>query len=377
MVNLNLLYFKRFILFTLILSPLFGEILPFFNPLLDTNSNMYVKLQVFNANDAISFDEFDKDWQRGYNPKNGSNKAIESRRYDIGITNKYNYYIGFFFNHYSILTANRELLDFIHDIKTKQKYSKIKEYNANLEIDGVSQQGLMLSKKFEFDNKDYSFKFGISSYIFYANDGQKGSLDAKAQIEINQDYNVNASSNYYYKNNKLYDYHPNVSDGFGYGFNFALQYTSKKYDFTITTIGNNLFSNFYWNSIAFSQVNVETKNKFIDKDGYAKYNPTFFGLETYKSILIKTLPYYHLDIKKRFKYINISIGLENVEQIYIPYIEIQKSNVFKNKDKLTLIYENRFKSFGIKYKLNNFAFSIIANNLNQYSSLGMGIEYNF
>jgi len=376
LIYLPLLSNGRYILLFILSSSLHSKILPFFNPIYSYKSNeVVINTQGFVANDAVSIREFSDEWRGDYTPMDGDNIMIESYRLDIGLNFEDKFYIGYFYNSSNLITTNRGFVDFFHTIKNEIALSSDKNYKLKVDINGITEQGVVLAKTIPIvDNQNHTLRLGLSAHISRLSDTQYGSISGRGDIYTNQEYDMDATIDYYYYNDNLI-YKLDILDnyGVGYGLDLALSYQNRLYGFDIQFIGNNIFSHTKWNNLAFSYVDIKTDNGVFDKDNFITYNATISGIEKYKDFYYDRLASYHLNIKKYISDdIDLTLGLEKIDTLNIPYISISKRYPTK---KIELIYESRFHSVGIKYDYSNYSFGIISNGLMDTSALSLSARY--
>ena len=367
---------KSFFLLLCITSHLQGEIIPFFNPTSTYKKNeATISVQGFIANDPVSIKDFFDDWEGSYSPESGDNIAIEELRVDIGTLVYDKYYIGYFYDRNMLGRTNRDFADAFHAIKNDLEFNTQQHYDLELELEGIEEHGLMISRNIPLiDTDDHHIILGASAYLSYTTDVQKGSLSGNGSISTDQTYSATASTDYYYMNNLLYDLDVIETSGIGYGLHLGLFYENKSYGFDIQLIANNLLSRSHWKNLPFSHVDIETSNQEINDDGHIEYNPTISGLEVYRDYTQHITPKYHLDVKKHFSHqIDLKAGIDIIDNVEIPYISVAKT--WNKTQKVELIYEHRFKSKGIKYQDENFSLSVMSDGFNRASVLGISGSY--
>jgi len=359
-----------------VISAIHAEVIPFFNPTqIHQQNTANVNIQGFVANDPVSIKGFFNDWEGDYAPRSGNNIAMEEFRIDVGTTLYDKYYIGYFYTRNLSSSSNKDFVDFYHAIKNDKGFKTVQNYKIRLDIVGIEQHGILLSRNVPVcDTEEHTLTIGASAYVSYATDIQKGSLNGTSSIALDQTYNASASTDYYYMNNLLYDLDVQKTYGLGYGLHLGLFYANKVHDFDLQIIANDLAAKSHWRNLPFSHVDIETFNQEINANGYVEYNPTIRGLEVYRDYVQNIKPKYHIDIKKHFSQkIDFSIGLDSIEQVNIPYISISK--MLNEKQKVELLYETRFNSMRIEYEDRNFSISILSNGFTNASAIGLSGSY--
>lgn len=367
---------KSFFLLLCITSHLQGEIIPFFNPTSTyKKSEATIRVQGFIANDPVSIKDFFDDWEGSYSPESGDNIAIEELRIDIGTLVYDTYYVGYFYNRNMLVTVNRDFADAYYAIKNDLEFDTQQYYDLELELEGIEEHGLMISRNIPLlDTDEHHIIIGGSAYLTYTTDVQKGALSGNGSISTDQTYSATASTDYYYMNNLLYDLDVIETYGIGYGLHLGLFYENKPYGFDIQIIANNLLSRSHWKNLPFSHVDIETFNQEINDDGHVEYNPTISGLEVYRDYIQHITAKYHLDIKKHFSHqVDLKVGVDIIGSVDIPYVSISK--IWNETQKVELIYEHRFKSKGIKYQDEHFSLSVMADGFSRASVIGISGSY--
>ena len=353
-----------------------AEILPFFNPgAIQEKSAINVSMQAFIASDPVSVHSFFNDWDGRYTPEKKDNIVMEELRIDVSLLLDEQYAIGYFFSRNLLGVANRDFVDFYHAIKNDKKFNNKKQYAISLEMKGIDQHGLLLSRHVNLiNNKEHAFTVGGSVFLSYATDIQDGQLVGESTIDVDQTYNASGSVDYYYMNNLLYDINVEKTYGLGYGFHAGLDYVNKVYNFKISFLANDIFSRSYWKNIPFSYVDIETENQIINNRGHIEYNPTISGREIYRNYTQKVLPKCQAKITKHFHYdIDATLGVEKRSIVTMPYVKAVKT--MSDGRKIGLLYENRFKSMGISLEEKNYYISFLTDGLTNVSAASLSGKY--
>ncbi len=371
----SLSFLKSFIIIIGMTSRLFSEVIPFFNPTAQyLQHSAIMNIQGFIANDLVSIKGFFNDWEGEYSPRNKNNIAMEEFRVDIG-TKFCGYYVGYFYTRNLLAIANRGFVDFYHALKNDTPFDTEQNYHLKLEMNGIQEHGILLSKNmFILNNDEQKLMIGASAYLSYATDVQDGSLLGTGSISSDKTYSATATADYYYLNNLLYDLDVKNTYGIGYGLHLGLLYINKEYGVDLHILANNLVSKSYWKHLPFSRVKVESNNQIINNHGHVEYNPTISGLELYRDYTQEITPKYHMDIKKHFSQeIDVTVGIDSIENVTIPYITISK--MLNKTQKVELLYETRFKSKGITFQGKNYTISLMSNGFSDTSAIAFSGNY--
>ena len=357
-------------------SALQAEVIPFFNPTQTYQTNtLSINIEGFIANDPVSLKDFFNDWEGDYTPKNGDNIAMEEFRLDIGTVIYDSYYVGYFYTRNLFVVTSRGFVDFYHTLKNGSKFDSKQKYNLKLDMDGIEEHGVLISRNFPLlDTEEYELSAGVSGYFSYATGIQYGSLTGKSSIGADGTYSASGITDYYYQNNLLYDLDTKKTYGIGYGLHLGALYTNKTYNFDIQLIINNVLAKSHWTNLPFSHVDIDTRNQIINNNGNIEYKPTISGLEVYKDYIQKIIPKYHMDITKNlFQYIDVTVGIDNVDNITIPYVTI--ATMINDTQKVEFLYETKFNSKGIRFEGVHYSFSLMSNGFSEASAVSFSGNY--
>jgi len=167
---------------------LYPSILPFYHPIPSYHTNtLTLNTQGFIANDPLALNELD-DWRGEYHPRNGENIALRSLRLDMGVRIE-GYYFGYFYQDEYVARGSRGFVDFYHAIKNDTKVATQKDYEMDFEIEGITQEGLIVSKSTTlWDTTHGKLTLGVGGYLSYATQIQSGRLWGKASIATDDTY---------------------------------------------------------------------------------------------------------------------------------------------------------------------------------------------
>jgi len=355
-------------------------VLHFFDPTKEfTPSSLTLSSSYFIANDPISLEEFFSYWKGHYHPKDGQNIALQDARVDIGGNFYKDIYFGIFHKYNVLIKTNKDFTDLYYTAKNKEDFYHDRDYLLNLDIYGIKQSGIVISKNSTlYQDDEHSFKLGGALSLSFGHDMQEGSISGEATSLSEKVYQASAESRYHYTHNYLYDLDVLSASGIGYGADIALAYTNTKYDIGLKLLANDVFSRMYWKKLPYSFVSIQTENKTLDKNGYLIYSPSVSGLEKYTDFTQHIEARYHFSIKKKFyDYVVLSCGLERVYGENFPYIRFDEA-VSQSKD-IGVYYETRFKSFGFDYRYKNFFLGFSTDALSHFTALGLrgGFQLSF
>ncbi len=363
----------------LFFSTIHAGVIQFFDPTkIYQNQTFQVDLKTFIANDPVSMKEFFDDWKGEYTPKDTQNIALLDSRFAVGVSLKKNYYLEYFYQYSVFLDTNKEFTDFLHSVKNKNNLIANKIYTPKLDIIGIKQNGLLVSKSQKiFENDKYTFGLAGAFYISYGTEMQDGVVNGDIISTGAKDYDIDVSSSYYYTHNYLYDLDVKGAYGYGYGSHVGLYYENKEYLLKIKFLANDLVSKMYWKNLPYSKILLKTKNKSYNENGYVKYDPSISGLEQYRNYTQRLVPSYKFESNLKLKNIALIGGIEHKYKINFPYLKMTYE--FNQAQTFDIMYESRFGSFGFGYEYKWFKVEIIANKFTNFSSFGFNtnLKYKF
>jgi hypothetical protein len=361
-----------------LLSTLHADVIQFFDPTENfQNRTIKADLKSFIADDPISIKEFLDDWHGDYHPEDGQNVAILDSRFDLGGYWE-DFYFGYFYQYDVFIDTDKDFTDLFYKIKNKQDLVDGRFYDLSLDIDGIKQHGFMLSGNRKiYDNDQHSFSFGGSVYISYGLDMQDGYINGYARANSSKDYEIDASSSYYYTHNYLYKLTVDNSYGFGYGSHIGLVYKDRVNSYQVKFLINNLISRMHWKDLPYSNINIKTKNKSYDKMGYVKYAPSISGLETYRDFTQKIDPSYKLEVVAIFDDSKITGGIDHKYSENFPYIKV--AYMPDDRQVYEFMHESRFGSFGFGFGYKWFKIALSLDDFDDINSFGLNssLTYRF
>ncbi len=353
-------------------TPLCADVLSFFNPDYSQNKSYATSFQTFIANDPVSVEALFNDWEGDFHPKDGTNLALESSRFDIGAVLKNNLYIGYTYRHDVFISASHDLTVLNKLIKNKLDLPIDKNFDLSLDIEGFEAQGIVLAKEFTFTlNEESSLSVSLSTSFLYASNMQDGTLSGVASVSSKKDYDFYATSKYFYTHNYLYDLSVDRSYGLGFTTHMTLAYQYN--DFSMLFIANDIFGRIYWDNLPYSYVEMSSANKYYDKDGYVHYNPTIWGYETQENF-VQELP---LKLHVQASYIivdkyAISAGMQYMYETSLPFAEL--SYMPDDGELYYMSYESRFGSTTLGMQYHNISVSLSADKIIAPSSVGTQVS---
>jgi len=373
-------FLKTIILIILLLPPLRGGVVTFFDPNHLNSSTPYTvtsKLEYLIASDPISLDGMFHDWHGVYHPKSGENIALQDMRIDIGTQINPSFYVGYFYRYNVGIKTGKDFTDFFYRVKNHIDLDPNRVYRLDLDIEGVEQSGIAISHThFLINNTHTRLQIGGAISLGVGHDMQEGSIHGKAKIIDNKTYYAVGDISSYYTHNYLYDLDVDQASAYGFGSDIAISYYNKTDTWGIDFLMNDLYSRLYWKDLPYSKVEIETENHSYDEDGYVHYSPSISGLELYRNFTQKISPRYRLEGHKDLSHGVIAlVGCDYLYDTTLAYVEVQKQLMAQTY--VGFSYEERFHSFEVQYNRENFSFSLRTDSLKDNSVLGITANYFF
>jgi hypothetical protein len=372
---------KYLFLLLVLFSALRAEVLQFFDPLdfEKEEQKVYIKSAYFIANDPVSLKELFKKWRNPYHPRNGDNLALQDFRVDLGGKCCGVLYVGYYYRYNAFIKTNRDFADFYYTAKNKKPFDNQRDYRLKLSIDGIKESGLLFSQTVPlFRDTHNRVMLGAAFSMAFGHDMQDGTIGGIARILDKKTYHIEAESRYHYTHNYLYHLDVEDANGFGFGTYLSLGWYNDFYQMQAKFMVNDLYSRMFWQDLPYSYVNIQTKNKSYDKDGYIKYNPTINGVEKYVDYTQKIEPRYKMILAKKLEGdILLSGALEYSYQTLFPSFSLETKIWGDHFWGIT--YETRFKTFGISYKNNILFLALSTDAFEDISAIGFsgGFQYRF
>jgi hypothetical protein len=111
---------------------------------------VYLDGQAFFGNDIVPLVEVNKDWSRGFHPRNGKNYALISTRIEAGMQWQ-GFRLGYIERNEWLASANRDSLDVVRTDRQKLDYDNGRTYALEYRLRGFAADGARLTKSFSND----------------------------------------------------------------------------------------------------------------------------------------------------------------------------------------------------------------------------------
>lgn len=351
-------------------------VIPLLNPqnLKQEQFTVSTQADLFLANDAFSlrdlFDELDGELIS----KEGENKGLGILRFDIGVSDPIWGYIGYTYREEISLRASQNTVELIYNATNDLDLENAKVYDLDLKINAFEVHGILFAKSLGLYKKNtLNFNIGVGIELLYGKKMQDGYIKGSAQAVSKKDYNFNATSDYRYTHNYLYDLDVDNSKAYGYTTHIS---ASLEYEtVSLLVVVNDLFGKLHWKNLPSSTINLSSNNKSYDSNGYVNYRPLISGRELTSNYVQTIMRKYSLEGTYNFKDSLVSIGLEHIYGLDIPYITYKK--MLTNHLNLNLNYETRFGSFATKINYKNYTFGIRSDDLIKPSTFSLTLGASF
>lgn len=332
-----------------------------------------LKTEAFIADDPVSLHDLFNDWQGEYQPKDGTNIAIDDIRIDLGGSFKKFGYFGLTLRHHTFITASKDLTLLVWQQLNKKGFTVGKRYDLFIGVDGFEADGIVYANSFTLiDNGSSKLEAGFGAELLRGRETQEGFLDGYALAVTDKDYDYSAVSDYRYSENYLYNLDVTKPTGTGFTTHISLKYRIDKAAFKL--IINDLYGKIDWKRAPYSYVNINSSNKSYDENGFIIYNPTVSGVEKYIDYSQRLYTRSRAQASYSFtKESTVLIGSDYAKKEYFPYLKIDYTPA--EYLKAGLFYESRFESFGVDFLYKGFSIFLAANDFNDPSALTLKLSY--
>lgn len=339
--------------------------------------SVYVNTQAFLANDAFSLKGLSDNFHGHFNTKNSDYKAIEDKRYDIGIANvKDSFYLGYAYRKEGVINVSPDMMKLLNQVNNGLDLPIGKHYQLALGIEGFETHGMILAKTVPLYQSDHwNIKLGLGTEFLYGTQMQHGTLSGKAKAVSSTDYDFSGQSNYLYTENYLYNLDVNRVTSFGYTTHMALNVA---YDnIFIGFIANDVVGKLYWKNLPYSNINFNSANKGYDKNGYVIYTPSISGFEGNTDFIQTLMKKWRINVKYSLGNDIFQMGTDYIDHTYLPYM--QYTHLYENDIFATASYAMHFHMIGVNVQYKNYHFGIQSNGILEPSAMKIdfGLQYQF
>jgi hypothetical protein len=108
---------------------------------------IYAEGQALVANDIVPLSEINKDWSRGFHPREGKNIALVSTRLESGLQWQ-GFRLGYIHRNEWLASANRDTVDGIRADRQEANFDNGRTYSLDYHVRGFTADGVRLSKSF-------------------------------------------------------------------------------------------------------------------------------------------------------------------------------------------------------------------------------------
>lgn len=253
-----------------------------FNPAIPQTNSMVINVNAFTANNVVPLKAifFDEDWDDPIRIKNRNNLDIFWKA-DAGIIYK-GWRLAGFYRGELFLSANKDTVEILRMIRTKQKLPAGKTFNIDLEATGFSAKGIEISKNVNCGRIIEGLSIGATARYMKGEMIQAANINGVVTPTGTKTYDFDLSVDYNYDINFLYKRRDMSSpEGYGYGFDIGLSYIfSDKIKADILFM--DLFGRMHWRNVPYTTADVTSRVREFDEDGYMKFRPTIRGFEGFR-----------------------------------------------------------------------------------------------
>lgn len=201
--------------------------------------------------------------------------GVQYKHWGVGVVQRYDYDLRF----------SEQTAEFLWLTKNKKDLPVGKRYSLDLKANAIHSSGLRISFADSFTTA-FNYRIGLS-YLqaSYTLDGQ---IKGDATATSGSDYDFQASVDYAYSEDILFDRHVTQPEGKGFSLDvmFNYQLTPELYwQFQV----RDLFARLYWDNSPYTQGRATSDRKEYDENGYVSFNPILEGYEGIKSTYVQTL----------------------------------------------------------------------------------------
>jgi hypothetical protein len=180
------------------------------------------------------------------------------------------------------MDANRDTVDILHLVKTKQDLPVGRRFDIDLSCEGFEASGVEVSKKLDLGLLADGLDAGFTGRLLGADRVQHGTVRGILAPTGTKTYDFNLDVNYVYDKNLLYsrDNSP-PSSGNGYSFDLGAAYRWNE-SLCVSVLARDLLGRIYWKDAPYTDAKAVSDVTYYDDDGYQLFRPTIEGYESYK-----------------------------------------------------------------------------------------------
>lgn len=219
---------------------------------------------------------FENDWGAPGHPQD-NNRAIALWDSDIGALFS-GWRLAVFHRGEFLIKADRDTLDFLRMINTKEPLPTGRAFDISLSADGFSAEGVELSKGIEVFK---GLSAGVTARYLYGDMVQSGTVSGSVLATSPSTYDFNFLIDYNYDSNLVYSRKAVPGIGNGYSFDFGLRYTAGTF-FNAGVLVRDILGRIYWRNVPYTTATAVSNVVSLDSSGYQRYSPTIQGFEGYR-----------------------------------------------------------------------------------------------
>ena len=342
---------------------------------------VYAKVNLLAASDAIPVRNFESDWSSGYSPKQGRNLFILRNRAELGME-KDGWQIGMEYRQQGSVDASHDTVEFYHLYKQRERPAQVRDFNVNGQFNSWSAAGLRVAHTFSLPgmrlNANADAPLLMLSGTYYAEPRMRDmALQGQVNYQSNDVYSVKAQSQ---ESNTRYQYPfmPDVAQtGSGASVSLALQWPFSEQLSAYVAL-NDLWSRMHWSNLPAVRKQLNSDVTSYDQDGYVNYRPLLTGQNSQMSKQRSIGTSAAASLTYRFGVWSVHSALDYLEGTYIPQIS---ASYHSRWGSFSGSYESRFRTVGVGYDYGPLRLHLRSNrwDINQASALGLdaSLHYHF
>lgn len=201
--------------------------------------------------------------------------GVQYQHWAVGIVQRYDYDLRF----------SKETADFYWQVANKNDLPIDKRYDLDLQVNGVYSSGVRFSY---FDKLNDTFDYRVGLTYLQANYLLDGRLTGNATAVSNSDYDFQATVDYHYTEDVIFDRIVDEPKGKGFALDFAFSYQvtpATHWQFQV----RDLLARLYWQNAPYTEGSATSDRKEYDENGYVSFNPVLQGFEGISHTYVQTL----------------------------------------------------------------------------------------
>lgn len=242
----------------------------------------YFIFDSFSYSETVSIESSFDSWKGG-NFESGERQwtwnwfelGVQYKHWAIGFVQRYDYDARF----------SQQTAEFFWLTKNKKDLPVGQKYALDLQINAIHSSGLRLSFT---DNLTEAFNYRIGLSYLQANYSIDGQIEGDATATSDSDYDFQASVDYSYTEDLLFDRNVTEPQGKGFSVDFMFDYQlTTKLHWQLQV--RDLLARLYWDKSPYTQGQASSDRKEYDENGYVSFNPVLQGYEGINETYVQKL----------------------------------------------------------------------------------------